>query len=268
MGGVVMRSRRFPFWRFIGLAAAAAMLAVGLWKVVSPSAPTGPTGPTGGQGGVGLTSFPPGDQPRMPALHGRDLDGRPLDLPRGSEVVTVINVWGSWCAPCRAEAPDLVKVYRDSRARGVRFYGIDTRDDVAAARAFVRRFRISYPSFDDREGRVLGAFTGIIPVSAVPSTLVVDHQRRIVSRVVGRVDGTTLRGLIDDALTPSTSPKSGVEPSMFTTDDGDVSGRCTPWVAVEAAGRFGWPVSGYRLAERHVTRRPARGVLPAEERSS
>lgn len=213
---MALTRRRFPFWRFIGLAVAVVVLAIGVREMLTPADSPGASNDSSS---VGLTSFPPKEQPKFPAISGRDLDGGSLRLPRSDDRVTVINVWGSWCAPCRAEAPDLARISKETRSQGVRFYGIDTRDDLAAARAFVRRFHIPYPSFDDRDGQVLGAFTGIIPVSAVPSTLVVDARHRIVSRVVGRVDGTTLQGLIDDALAAATpapaSPRSTSSPSAL-----------------------------------------------------
>ena len=117
---------------------------------------------------------------------------------RGTDVV-VLNVWGSWCAPCRAEAPDLARVAAQSRRSGVRFVGIDVRDNPAAARAFARRYSVTYPSWDDQDGSVLAQFAGIVPVSAVPSTMVLDAQGVIRARVIGRVDARTLRGLIEDA---------------------------------------------------------------------
>ncbi len=122
-----------------------------------------------------------------------------LDLADLRGHVVVLNVWGSWCAPCRAEAPDLAAISKETESRGVRFVGIDVRDNPAAARAFARSYGITYPSFDDQNGLVLAQFTGIIPVSAVPSTLVVDKSGVIRARVVGQVDGSTLRGLIQDA---------------------------------------------------------------------
>ena len=206
-----MEQRRFPFWRLLGVAAAVGLLALGIWRMTAQQ-------PTGTQAQsletVGLTSFPDKDRPRLPVMRGPGLDGETLGVADAAGHVVVINLWGSWCAPCRAEAPDLAKVANDTKSMGVRFYGIDTRDDPAAARAFVRRFKVPYPSFDDQDGQIIGRFTGIVPVSAVPSTLVVAPDQRISARVVGRVDARTLRGLIDDAMggpapaksTPSTPP--------------------------------------------------------------
>ena len=202
-----MTQRRFPYWRVLGIVTAVALLAFGTWRM-TPSTSTGTQ--SGSVEKVGLTSFPEKDRPRLPAMRGVGLNGEVLDVAEAAGHVVVINLWGSWCAPCRAEAPDLANVANTTKPLGVSFYGIDTRDDPAAARAFVRRFEIPYPSFDDRDGRVIGQFTGIVPVSAVPSTLVVTPDQRISARVVGRVDARTLRALIDDARagqgTPSPTP--------------------------------------------------------------
>lgn len=153
----------------------------------------------GGDAGVGLTLYGGDDGVPLPTIDGKTVDGQMLDLADLRGHVVVLNVWGSWCAPCRAEAPDLAAISKETEPRGVRFVGLDVRDNTAAARAFARRYRITYPSFDDQNGLVLAQFTGIIPVSAVPSTLVVDKSGVIRARVVGRVDGRTLRGLIADA---------------------------------------------------------------------
>lgn len=154
----------------------------------------------GGSGAeVGVTLFRGDDGIPLPAIEGKTVDGQMLDLADLRDHVVVLNVWGSWCAPCRAEAPDLAAISKETEPRGVRFVGIDVRDNPVAARAFARKYGITYPSFDDRNGLVLAQFTGIIPVSAVPSTLVVDESGVIRARVIGKVDGKTLRGLIEDA---------------------------------------------------------------------
>lgn len=185
----------FRWWRWAGMGVAVALLVLGVARITAkPSS----SAPSGDSSVVGLTSYPPGSGPRLPAISGTGLNGERLDLADAAGHVTVINLWGSWCAPCRAEAPGLVRVANETKGLGVRFFGIDTRDDPAAARAFVRRFHVPYPSFDDRNARVIGRFTGIVPISAVPSTVVVDAQQRVAARVVGRVDERTLRGLIAD----------------------------------------------------------------------
>lgn len=150
--------------------------------------------------GAGTTRYP-GDQGIMlPRVEGPVLgDDTTVSLDDQLGDVVVINVWGSWCGPCRAEAPDLAAVSQQTKRRGVRFLGIDVRDEPTAALRFERRYGITYPNFDDREGRLLAQFSGIIPVRAVPSTLVVDAAGVIRARVIGRVERSTLRSLIADA---------------------------------------------------------------------
>ena len=148
--------------------------------------------------GVGLTLYPGRKGIPLPDLQGRTIDGNELSVRGLRGHVVVLNVWGSWCGPCRAEAPSLAAISHEVARRGVRFVGVDVRDNPAAGRAFERSFGITYPSFDDQNGLILAQFTGIIPVSAVPSTVVTDRHGLIRARVVGRVDPTTLRGVIRD----------------------------------------------------------------------
>lgn len=174
----------------------ASVVGVAWWQVRHLKATAGNDG---SNAGVGLTLYRGNAGIALPTISGKTVDGQALDLADLRGHVLVLNVWGSWCAPCRAEAPDLAKISAETATRGVRFVGIDVRDNPAAARAFASNYGITYPSFDDQNGLVLAQFTGIIPVSAVPSTLVVDRDGVIRARVVGQVDGGTLRGLIDDA---------------------------------------------------------------------
>jgi thiol-disulfide isomerase/thioredoxin len=92
----------------------------------------------------GLDLYPPEKRQPAPKLVGTTLDDKPFSLTAGD--VVVINVWGSWCAPCRAETPDLVRLANEYGDQGVRFVGINTRDNPDAAKAFVRSFNVPYPS--------------------------------------------------------------------------------------------------------------------------
>lgn len=157
---------------------------------------------------TGLTRYA-ADRPESPPLRGTTLDGGRFDLAALRGEVVVINTWGSWCNPCRAEAPDLVRAANETERSGVRFVGIDTRDNAPAARAFERSFKIPYPSVIDTDGRVLLAFNELLPVNAVPSTLVVDRDGRVAARVIGRVDYATVRGLVDDVLAEGPPSEGG-----------------------------------------------------------
>ena len=121
---------------------------------------------------------------------------------RGTDVV-VLNVWGSWCAPCVAEAPDLQEVWADLQAekKPVQFMGIDFREGPASGAAFAKKAGITYPSLSDKPGVLILDLQGKAPT--VPTTLVLDRDGRIAARVNGPVDATTLRGLVDDVLAES-----------------------------------------------------------------
>src|SRR5262249_12626144 len=92
--------------------------------------------------------------------------------------VVVLNVWGSWCGPCRSEAADLVQVAETTAGEGVRFIGINVRDSQSAGADFARDFGLTYPSIFDPPGRTLVALAGI-PRSVVPLTVVLDRHHRV-----------------------------------------------------------------------------------------
>ncbi len=112
--------------------------------------------------------------------------------------VLVINVWGSWCADCRAETAAFEKVSKQT-AGSARFLGIDTRESSEAnAVAFTRVASVTYPSIYDPSGTQLIKFAKTLPLADVPSTVVIDRQGRVAARVVGPVDAGTLVQLIND----------------------------------------------------------------------
>lgn len=119
-----------------------------------------------------------------PPLAGRTLSGQQLDLASLRGRVTVVNFWGSWCAPCRAESPGLEQVYAANKARGVAFVGVDERDGLAAARTFTLDKGVTYPSLFDDTGALVTSWPA---GPAIPFTFVVDRRGRIASRFTGAV---------------------------------------------------------------------------------
>jgi thiol-disulfide isomerase/thioredoxin len=184
--------------------AALALVAILVWRAAAPNPST--------QGGSqerpvtlddtkpGVDLYPTGERLDAPTLAGPTLDGKQLALSDLAGNIVVINVWGSWCAPCRAETPDLVRLANEYASRDVRFVGINTRDNPAAAKAFVRNFNVPYPSIEDAEGLLLLNFRDTIPTTVLPTTVVIDRQGRIAARVIGPVTYNTLKGLLDDEL--------------------------------------------------------------------
>ena len=116
-----------------------------------------------------------------------------LDDFRGQ--VVVVNIWGQWCGPCRAEITELQQVYDDTHREGVAFLGIDVRDNNRdAARDFVVDRKVTYPSIYDPAMRTMIAFGGKFPTTVIPSTLVLDRQHRVAA--------VFLRELLAEDLTP------------------------------------------------------------------
>jgi thiol-disulfide isomerase/thioredoxin len=146
-----------------------------------------------------VTLLGEGRRTAAPPLSGPTLDGTRFSLAEQRGSTVVLNVWGSWCAPCRDEAPDLVKAAERVSGEDVQFVGVNVREPgVASARAFVRRYDVPYPSVFDPDGSELLGFRGTLPAEAIPSTLVIDPQGRVAARVLGPVDTTTLVGLVHD----------------------------------------------------------------------
>ncbi|UGY91003.1 TlpA family protein disulfide reductase [Streptomyces gobiensis] len=148
------------------------------------------TGTLGAAQGNSSQYFKPGERTLTPTLKGTTLDGGHEDISDMRGDVVVINVWGSWCAPCRKEAPELVKLHEETTPLGVEFLGIDIRDNKAAAKAFERNYGITYPSIYDPEGRTTTGFKQLAP-RAVPTTYVLDRTGRVAALSIGAL---TYRG--------------------------------------------------------------------------
>lgn len=147
-----------------------------------------------------IVILPEGQREPAPDLVGDTLDGGTFRLSDHLGEAVVLNVWASWCAPCRAEAPALAALAEEFDGRGVQFAGLDTRDSDVSARAFVDRFAIPYPNVVDRDGRLQLLFSGSLPPQAIPSTLVIDPQGRVAARALGKVSESSLRGIIEQLV--------------------------------------------------------------------
>lgn len=135
-----------------------------------------------------------------PDLTGTTLDGTQFAVSDHLGEVVVLNVWASWCAPCRAEAEDMQAVASEFEGKGVQFVGLNTRDSQAAADAFVDRFGLTYPSVVDTDGTKQLLFHETLPPAAIPSTIVIDRQGRVAGRAIGEVDRSRLLGMIEPIL--------------------------------------------------------------------
>ena len=154
---------------------------------------------------TGITLVPKTERTPTPEVSGRRLgslnDTLTLADYRGK--IIVLNVWGSWCGPCRKEAPDLEAAWQATKPQA-QFIGINTRDSTPSqAEAFVRAFKITYPHIYDPPGKTLAQFNAYLPISAIPSTLIIDKQYRVAARIIGTVTKTTLIDIIDEIAGPA-----------------------------------------------------------------
>lgn len=144
--------------------------------------------------------FKPGSRPSAPAVIGTTLTGKRFRLASDRGDLVVMNFWGSWCAPCRAEAPALVALATHFSHDPVRFVGDDVRDYSAAAQGFESTYNVPYPSLNDPGSQVALAFHKSVPPSAIPSTLLIDRTGHVAGIVVGGITYDGLRALIDTVL--------------------------------------------------------------------
>ena len=180
------------------------MLAVVLVAGCSTTGADEPTRAGNQAGYVGaeksLTIIPPDERQAAPDVAGAVLgeEGKVISTADLTGKVVVLNVWGSWCGPCRAEAPALQQASEET-AGVAQFIGLNTRDfDQGPPVAFNRSNKITYPSIWDPTGSVLVSLSGTLPPKAIPSTLIIDKQGKVAARVVGTVTETTLVDMITD----------------------------------------------------------------------
>jgi thiol-disulfide isomerase/thioredoxin len=161
------------------------------------------------QGSGAVTLVPADSRDPAPDFGGPLLGGGgDFDLAAARGDVVVLNVWGSWCPPCRDEAPDLQAVNESFDGQGVRFVGVNVRDNDVDAQAFEREFGVTYPSVVDENGSRLLAFRDTLPPTSIPSTLVVDREGRMAASVLGQITEASLRDLVS-SIAAEQAPATG-----------------------------------------------------------
>ena len=121
--------------------------------------------------------------------------GPDLSLDRLSGRPSLVNLWATWCEPCREEMPLLQDAYA-RHGEEIRFLGVDTQDRADAAGTFLGDLGVGYPHVVDPEGRLLTK----LGIRGLPVTLAIDSSGRIVSQSVGELTAAELQQLIDDLL--------------------------------------------------------------------
>ena len=195
--------------------------ALGALVVVLAGCSTSPATPSATSTTAGYTSadgstktWPVGARTGPVTLSGTDADGTVRDVAAWRGDVVLLNTWYAGCPPCRAEAPDLVAIANADAPRGLRVLGINSTDAAGTAAAFARQFSLPYPTIIDTDGSAIAALQGVVPLNAVPTTVLLDRQGRVAARILGRIDPSTVRALVDQLLaeggpTPAPSASAG-----------------------------------------------------------
>ncbi|MFJ9869303.1 TlpA family protein disulfide reductase [Streptomyces sp. NPDC101165] len=184
----------------LGAMAAAAALTLSACGNGGTSGGGGNTGFVTGNNGIDTVSQ--GKRATAPDLSGKTIDGKTLDVADYKGKVVVINVWGSWCGPCREEAKYFSKVSQAYEGKGLQFVGINTRDtSTTPAVAFEKEHGISYPSLYDPTGKLMLRFKkGTLNPQLIPSTLVIDKDGKVAARALEALDDTTLLKMVEPVL--------------------------------------------------------------------
>ncbi|MCA1223858.1 TlpA family protein disulfide reductase [Streptomyces sp. 8L] len=147
----------------------------------------------------GTVTVPKGQRQFPREIRGETIEGKNFNVADLKAKVVVINVWGSWCPPCRAEAPHFSKVAQETESKGVAFVGIDTREaNRGQALAFQKDFGIKYSSLYDPTGKVIlnGFPKGSLNPQAIPSTIILDRHGRIAARALRELTEESLRKML------------------------------------------------------------------------
>lgn len=148
-----------------------------------------------------ITEFASVSRPTYAEFSGITESGAQLESSALAGSVVVMNWWYASCAPCRAEAPELAELSAEFSNQGVQFLGVNVRDTAETALAFDRKFGIDFPSIiDAQSGSVSLAFTGVVSPAAVPTTIVIGRDGKITARILGKIDKSILRTLIQTAI--------------------------------------------------------------------
>jgi thiol-disulfide isomerase/thioredoxin len=169
-----------------------AMALAGVLAVIAPAGCTGTRAPTRTETPVQVIAV--ADRVAAPALRGELVGGGTYDLATARGQVVVVNFWAAWCDPCVAEADDLERTYQETKARGVAFLGVNTRDQRDDATRFLVG-RTTYPSLFDPTGKLALGFS--VPLTSIPSTVILDRQGRVAAVAHGAVLHTDLAPAVE-----------------------------------------------------------------------
>ena len=167
------------------------------------SKPTAPSAPAGNE-----------PNPTMPAVvmetEMKSANGDPIKLSNYSGKVLLVNLWATWCGPCRNETPELVRLYREYQDRGLEIVGLSTEDPVASeqkVQEFVREYNVGYHIGWAKPEVAVALMAGR---GSIPQSFIVTRDGRVAKRFIGFHPQKTpplLKQAIEDALSDTVSSR-------------------------------------------------------------
>jgi thiol-disulfide isomerase/thioredoxin len=179
----------------VSLAAVAAVLLAGGLTMAFSGGGT-PAGESFVDGNRAAVLYAPGHRALLPGFSGKTLTGTPVSFAAYRGKVLVLNFWGSWCPPCRSEAPTLAALSAKYSHDGVSFLGVDVEDTPVNAGAFEQGFGITYPSLNDPGQAVAQVVSSAIPITSTPTTLVIDPAGHVAGAIFGTATYSVLNEMI------------------------------------------------------------------------
>ena len=146
-----------------------------------------------------MVAYPAGHRPTAPDFTATSVTGTPINFASYRGKIVVLNVWGTWCAPCQAEGETLKYLDEEYGPQGIAFLGDDLQDTPTAALAFLKSKGITYPSVNDATGAVEERLAIAVPISATPTTLVIDKTGHVAGVIDGAVTYPEMTTLLKDA---------------------------------------------------------------------
>lgn len=129
---------------------------------------------------------------RAPAFELQTFDGKTVKLSDLKGKPVVLNLWASWCGPCRSEMPDLEQAYQQHKDK-IQFYGINftASDQEEAALAMMKELGVTFPSLKDPSGDVFQRYQAV----SIPTTYAIDKNGMVVEKRVGAISKIQIDGL-------------------------------------------------------------------------
>lgn len=186
--GAVRRDRR-PWCRWSLVLAVVLTASFGCTVASSAQGPRNPDQ-------VGVYVVPVSQRQPAPHLAGTTLSGARFDLADhlGGQII-LVNVWASWCAPCRQEMPTLARAAATERGSRLLVVGLDERDRASSARAFSSSLGATYASLVDDDSQLLAQLP-MLPHNAVPSSLFIDTEGKIAAVAIGPITSPQIASVL------------------------------------------------------------------------